>query len=115
MQTSFVRLEDERAEIQKQKEYFAKLRVDFLPDGQKVRNVPLDILVYCELDQALVRCLYLFIPLFVHVCNVKVGSDFIIQDDDSPVEEVERGSCKYCMCLCVVGRCVYDKVFPPLF
>ena len=33
------RLHDEKAEIQKQKEYFAKLRTEFQPDGGKVRHV----------------------------------------------------------------------------
>lgn len=33
-----IRLHDEKAEIQKQKEYFAKLRTEFQPDGGKVRH-----------------------------------------------------------------------------
>ncbi len=31
------RLQDERAEIQKQKEYFAKMRVEFQPDGENTK------------------------------------------------------------------------------
>lgn len=37
-----LRLHDEKAEIQKQKEYFAKLRTEFQPDGGKVRSHSLD-------------------------------------------------------------------------
>ena len=33
----FHRLEDERAEVERQKEYFAKLRAEFRPDGGRVR------------------------------------------------------------------------------
>ena len=36
--TLLPRLHDEKAEIQKQKEYFAKLRTEFQPDGGKVRH-----------------------------------------------------------------------------
>ena len=32
-------MHDEKAEIQKQKEYFAKLRTEFQPDGGKVRDM----------------------------------------------------------------------------
>ena len=33
---SYQRLRDEKVEVQKQKEYFAKLRTEFQPDGGKV-------------------------------------------------------------------------------
>lgn len=33
----FCRLEGEKAEVEKQKEYFAKMRAGFQPDGQRVR------------------------------------------------------------------------------
>ena len=34
-----ISLQNEREEVERQKEYFSKLRADFQPDGQRVRVI----------------------------------------------------------------------------
>ena len=34
-----ISLQNEREEVERQKEYFSKLRADFQPDGQRVRII----------------------------------------------------------------------------
>ena len=38
---SRISLQNEREEVERQKEYFSKLRADFQPDGQKVKVIAL--------------------------------------------------------------------------
>ena len=45
---TYCRLHDEKAEVQKQKEYFAKLRNEFQPDGGKVNYDVNYFLHYCS-------------------------------------------------------------------
>lgn len=66
---SHISLQNEREEVERQKEYFSKLRADFQPDGQKVKIIALkytaSIYIYvmhmlqcdtCTLDVSFFMC-----------------------------------------------------------